>query len=96
MVKFKPSGSNFKPSNFKLSPNPATTEVQVWIENLGEKSGELTVIDAQGRRVWQQTIDFQGVQQTQHLNISTFAPGLYFVTLRSEGAVLTKRLAVNR
>ena len=72
-----------------MAPNPATTEVQVSIEGLGEKGGDLTLFDAQGRVVWQQ----QRVQsQTSNINLSDLPSGLYFVTLRSAGTVLTKRL----
>ena len=88
-----------------LSPNPATTEVQILMENLGKMGGVLTVYDVQGRRVWQQMVEGvervehverTSAQQSQHLNTSTLPPGLYFVTLRSEGQVATKRLVVSR
>ncbi|MEQ1743909.1 MAG: hypothetical protein ABMA02_00660 [Saprospiraceae bacterium] len=36
------------------APNLATTEVQVWVENLGENDGVLSVFDATGRMMWQQ------------------------------------------
>jgi len=86
--------SNFKLSNFKLNlaPNPATTEVLISIENLGEKGGELTVLDAQGRTVWQSNVQ----RPTFNVPLENLAAGLYFVTLRSDGKSVTKHLVVAR
>jgi len=73
-----------------LSPNPATTEVQISIENLGETGGELTVMDAQGRLMWQSNVQ----HPMSHVALDNFAAGVYFVTLRAEGKTATKRLLV--
>ena len=97
----------------RLAPNPATTEVQILVEGVGESGGELTVLDAQGRTVWQQrfgsrfgsetlTSTLTGEpssiinHQSAIINLSDFPTGLYFVTLRSEGSTVTKRLVVQR
>ncbi len=82
--------------NFKLSPNPATTEVQVWVSGLSENGGELTVLDVQGRVVWQQSVSAE--QPTVTLNVlkEKFAADLYFVALRSEGKVVAKQLMVSK
>jgi len=76
-----------------VSPNPATSEVQISIENLSEAGGELTVLDAQGRLMWQSNIQ----RPTSNVALDNFAAGLYFVTLRSaDGQMTTKRLVVSR
>ena len=82
----------------RLAPNPATTEVQIWVESaaaelLTNRSGDLTVFDARGRVVHQSSI-VNGKRST--IDLSEFPAGLYFVTLRSEGTVLTKHLVVSR
>jgi len=83
--------------NFKLSPNPATTEVRVLIDHLGKRSGLLSVFDAQGRLMWQQAVEGEKDSQYAHnLQVDTYPSGLYFVTLYSEGTVVTKRLVVER
>jgi len=89
-----------------LSPNPATTEVTISIENLGETGGELTILDAQGRLMWQSHVQhppshvhrpMSNVQHpTSHVALDNFAAGVYFVTLRAEGKTATKRLVVAR
>ncbi len=76
-----------------LAPNPATTEVQVMVEGLSENGGEITVLDAQGRVVWQQT----NVQHTRtSIDVSTLPSGLYQVQLLTERGVVTKGLVVSR
>jgi len=80
--------------DLRLSPNPAVSEVQIWIENLGDAGGQLTVFDARGRMVWQTNWIAKG--QLQTIDLGDFAAGLYFVTLRSEGQTVTKRLVVSR
>jgi len=89
--------SNFKLSNFKLSlaPNPATTEVTIFSEKELEADGELTVLDAQGRLRWRQSVATG--QQQWHLDLdSRWQSGVYFATLRSGGQATTKRLVVSK
>ena len=86
--------------SLNLAPNPATTEVQISMEGLGESGSGLTVFDAQGRTVWQRRVGsseaLTGGALTLDVSVEKFAAGLYFVTLRSDGQVVTKRLVVQR
>jgi len=84
------SGQAIHHLSLNLVPNPATTEVQISIENLNEAGGELTLTDSQGRLIWRQS----NVQHpTSTVSLEGFAAGLYFVTLRStDGQIATKRL----
>ena len=75
--------------SFTLAPNPATTQVLVKVEGLGENGGEITVFDAQGHVVRQQS---KVLSPTSNINVADLPAGLYFVTLRSAGTVVTKRL----
>jgi len=85
-----------QPITMTLAPNPATTEVLISIAGLGQSGGELRVYNAQGRTLLQQLVAVQ--QPTLRLDVSgeRFAAGVYFVTLRSEGRTMTKRLVVAR
>lgn len=78
-----------------LSPNPASSQVTITLENLDESGGYLSVFDAQGRVVWQQKAPVQQEQVVIDLS-NHWAAGLYTVALRSGGEVLTKRLIVQR
>ena len=78
----------------RLSPNPAITSVAVALEGLGDTGGELIVMDAQGKSVWQQVLTNTSV--VEQISVSEFTAGIYFVMLRSDRGVVTKRLVVSR
>ena len=88
-----PTTDNRQMLAMNLAPNPATTQVQVGIENLGDRGGELAMYDAQGRMVWQQT----HVQEPVYsIDVSALPSGLYQVRLRTERGMVAKSLVVNR
>jgi len=76
-----------------LTPNPATTQVEVWVEGLNENGGTLTVSDAQGRVIRQLSI---ADREHSTVDLWDFAAGMYFVTLRSSGRVVTKWVMVSK
>ena len=81
-----------------LAPNPATTQVLVTVEGITSETltstgSDLSVFDAQGRMVWQQS---NLLSPTANINVADLPSGLYFVSLRSAGTVVTKRLVVSR
>jgi len=87
--------NNEQRTTMTLSPNPASSQVTITLENLDESGGYLSVFDAQGRVVWQQKAPVQQEQVVIDLS-NRWAAGLYTVALRSGGEVLTKRLIVQR
>jgi|GEM_PF-3400598 len=80
--------------SFTLAPNPATSEVRITVEGLGERGGTLTVLDAQGRMVWKQAVTAPAWMNTLDVSGEKFAAGLYLIVLQSEGRAVTKRLIV--
>ena len=84
--------------SLSLTPNPATTQVQISIEGVDESGGELTVFDAMGRMVWQQSVapPAMNAQQLITVDVSNLASGLYQVRLNTSGGVASKGLIVNR
>lgn len=82
-------------SSFTLAPNPAGSEVLIQVENVDDSDAVLTIFDGLGRLMWE-TTTLSNIQSTT-VNLMTFPAGVYFVTLRSEGAAaVTKRLVVSR
>jgi len=79
--------------DMRLAPNPASTEVIVSMEGLTDGGGMLTLFDAQGRVVWQQS-------SVQHpafsINVSDLPSGLYRVCLQTENGLVTKGLVVSK
>ena len=78
----------------RLSPNPAITSVAVALEGLDATGGELIVMDAQGKSVWQQVLT--NISVVEQISVSEFTAGIYFVMVRSDRGVVTKRLVVSR
>ena len=74
-----------------LSPNPATDQVQMEWEGLG-KTATLTMINAQGQTVHQQT-----VTGNAHTLKTTHLPtGLYIITLQSEQSTIRHKLMIKQ
>jgi len=89
---------NLSNLDLRLWPNPAVTEVQLVVENLGDAGGDLAVYNAQGRLMWRRHEEAPSSLGGQPLVVSMadFTAGVYFVTLCSEGQTVTKRLVVSR
>jgi len=70
-----------------IYPNPTTGILQVQLNSRGQAGGQLTLTDAQGRRVHQQAV--QGPAAT--LDMTLLPAGLYWLTLASpKGRVVQK------
>ena len=78
---------------FDLRPNPAHTDVSVWVDGL-DSDATLALYDAQGRLMWRSPLPFG--ESTRTLEASNFAEGLYWMVLATDKKVATKRLMVSR
>ncbi len=77
-------------ANFLLFPNPASNSINIVVDE--ELIGShLTVTDITGR----QLMAAQLVINNYKLIIDGFANGIYFVTIRKQSVVLSKKIAVN-
>jgi hypothetical protein len=82
--------------NFSLFPNPASDHVVVNLENLSA-AGVLSIVDASGKVVWQETIrDRAQAVYNQQVSIHHLPDGVYLVSWRSETEMLTRRLVVSK
>ena len=85
-----------QPFELEMFPNPTDGLVHLVLHGL-KSMAEVTVFDPMGRRVvWQQKVDPALSTLTLNMAEKGFAEGLYFVTVRSEGATVTRRLVVAR
>lgn len=78
---------------FELRPNPAHTDVSVWVDGL-DSDATLILYDAQGRLMWQSALP-QG-ESSRTFEVGNFAEGLYWMVLATDKKVTTKRLMVSR
>lgn len=82
---FNPGGA--KAPRLALTPNPASVQAKLVLDNLVPKlTTEVFIVDLSGRTVWQQ--QFKNVD-SQELPIDTrhFAPGVYIAYARTQGKV---------
>ena len=76
----------------EIFPNPAEEVVYLVLHGLSN-AAEVSLLDELGRLVWRQSLDpEQNAAAIDFSEEQLLGAGLYFVTARSEGAVLTKRL----
>lgn len=80
--------------SFGLYPNPSSQQNVTVITSLGASNeGVITATSANGALVYSESIQGSGLQQKQ-INTEGWAPGIYFITVASDGAVLTQKLIV--
>ena len=72
-------------STLEVSPNPASTTLRVETFLDTGHSIEVQIVDAIGRTVWQDQREVQQGAFSNEIDISTLAPGVYFVVLQDEG-----------
>ncbi|MES2733493.1 MAG: T9SS type A sorting domain-containing protein, partial [Bacteroidota bacterium] len=80
-------------ASLKLSPNPASDQVNLSWDGLGEAETVLTLVNAQGKIVLQQVV--KGVN-THTLNTASLASGLYFVAVRADQTMVRQKLLLSK
>ncbi|MFM2387142.1 MAG: hypothetical protein RL660_1899, partial [Bacteroidota bacterium] len=66
-----------------LYPNPASNELSVTIPSLSKQNGTVTILDMQGRVIWQENIAIAVGSTTKTIPLHMLASGSYFITLSS-------------
>lgn len=78
----------------ELFPNPAGTEVNIQLNGL-KNNGTVTIFDQLGSAVWQQPVEEGMTALKVNLAGNAFVPGVYFVSLRLDNEVISRRLIVS-
>lgn len=73
----------------ELLPNPARTTVSCTVP---DARGDIVVTDANGKVVYSAT----AAERQTDINVTDWAAGIYFVTVRNESGSATKKLAVTK
>ena len=73
-----------------ISPNPATDEIKISIENGTYKNVSLSIYDMQGRAVYNNTI----VKEETTINCSSWPEGTYLAVVQTENGILKKEKIV--
>jgi len=78
-------------AGFKMYPNPTSGSVNIVVDE--ELMGSaLTVTDITGREMYGSVVSIQNSK----FEIQNFSSGIYFVTIRKNGALLSRKLVVQR
>jgi hypothetical protein len=86
--------SEFDLSTLSLYPNPASQEFTIHLGDNSSDNIEVSIVNSLGQQLQQydQSV-FNGSSQA-NFNVSSFASGLYFITIKSEGITTTKKLLI--
>lgn len=86
--------NNGQTQSFGMYPNPSSQQNVTLITSLGASNeGVINVINTNGALVYSERIQGSGLQQKQ-ISTEGWAPGIYFVSVISDGATLTQKLIV--
>lgn len=75
-----------------LYPNPVSSQLNVLIESSRRPSMHYAVKDAIGKEIMSGDFVLSQSPYTMHLDLSTCAPGIYFISMETEGAQLVKKV----
>ncbi|NNK89318.1 MAG: T9SS type A sorting domain-containing protein, partial [Saprospiraceae bacterium] len=79
---------------FAINPNPSTGYINLEFESIPELKADISIFNSHGVKQYHEMIE--GVTQYNELQLPEFAPGTYFVRVRSQSKVLTKKFLVVR
>lgn len=79
---------------FVIAPNPASTFAIIYFNQL-IKNAEISVIDAQGRKLFTDIIKNAGIT-TYHLKTDKLVSGIYIIHVQTSSGNFTERLLINK
>lgn len=80
--------------DFLLYPNPATDLINVVFTRGVEKEYEIQVHNIQGQLM--QRTAYQQLEQDLQINASSWPAGVYFISVRTDSGIATKRVSIQR
>jgi hypothetical protein len=86
--------NEFDASSLSLYPNPAAQEFTI---NLGDNSSDnidVSIFNSLGQQLNQYDQSVFNDSSQASFDISSFASGLYFITIKSDGITTTKKLLI--
>lgn len=78
--------------DWTVMPNPVTTAVQIWVYSQADSEAPLRLLDATGKVLDTQVITLQTGENSLSFPVSDLPSGVYFLSLKVNGATLQKRL----
>lgn len=79
-------------NDWSISPNPIQSSIQLQVKAKRAFEAQASIIDIQGRVLYEEIINVHQGNQTIGLSNPVFPSGSYFVQLLSKDAMETKRI----
>ena len=79
--------------SFAIAPNPASENINIKISKMPIEGGEMSIVNSVGQVFYSSTIENLS-DPIFNLDISQFPEGIYFINLRVDDKLLTKRFMV--
>ena len=76
-------------------PNPVGEALTVYVPHVASMEGTATIYDAAARRVLSENVEFDG-NGTGTLDVSALAPGIYTLSVKTEGGIAGNGTFVKR
>jgi len=86
------ANTDFVSTNFSIAPNPNSGSFEIQLKEVSENYSVL-IFDALGREIYNSEF-IQNNNLVQNIKIDNALSGLYFVTIQSNGATITKKILV--
>ncbi len=85
--------SDIEDTSMKLTPNPASTQVTIAMNISSSERAQIMIRDYTGKTMMEKVVSNEGVQEIQ-VDVTAFAPGIYFATLLADGKNKTQKFVV--
>ena len=82
-------------NSFDLFPNPATTATSIKVNSKGAVEAKLSVYNALGAMISEKPVSIIDGKNKLDLLLTDFNSGVYFIQLKTNTNIITKRLIVN-
>ncbi|MGN6478020.1 MAG: T9SS type A sorting domain-containing protein, partial [Flavipsychrobacter sp.] len=88
--------ANLDKGDIKISPNPSIDKATIEFGNTSNENVTLEIVDAFGRVIHNSKNFYSKGLQHIDINTSEFIPGVYYVNLKTDTKLFTKKLSVIR
>lgn len=83
--------------NIELYPNPASSEVTIYLQTTTQENVVIRIFDLEGREVMTQHVNTDGTGMLrQRLNVAELAEGLYICKMQIGGTNLSRKFAIKQ
>jgi len=83
---------NINNSNLVIYPNPTRGLLNIEFDLIGSKEATLSLVNILGDVVYTESIDNETIKYSNKLDLSNYSNGIYFVKLKKENGVITKKV----